>query len=152
MTYQRRGEIFDGTHTPCSPRGIDHIFHQAIPLNPEAECRTSGQPDNPHGRCDVREGEREHMRYAERRRHSQEILQLVPCTFLHLQLELKQRLTASIKKSKLTRSLLAVFGSMTFRTSRTSWVSECPTCPCLITNDLGTPSAVPGAEATPPLR
>ena len=52
----------------------------------------------------------------------------------------------------LTLSRLAVLGSITLRTSRTSCVSDVPTLPCLITNDFGTPSAVPGAEATPPLR
>lgn len=57
-----------------------------------------------------------------------------------------------MKTNRLTFSRLAVLGSITLRTSRTSCVRECPTCPCLITNDFGTPSAVPGLEAAPPLR
>ena len=53
---------------------------------------------------------------------------------------------------KLTLSRLAVLGSMTLRISRTSCAIDDPTCPCLMTKDLGTPSALPGLDATPPFR
>jgi len=36
-----------------------------------------------------------------------------------------------------TLSLVAVFGSITLRMSRVSWVREVPTWPCLITKDFG---------------
>lgn len=40
----------------------------------------------------------------------------------------------------LTFNRLAVLGSITFRTSRTSWVRDEPTWPCLMMKDLGEPS------------
>jgi hypothetical protein len=47
-----------------------------------------------------------------------------------------------------------VCGSMSRRMSRTSWVSELPTWPCRITNDLGTVGSTVAApdDAVPPLR
>jgi hypothetical protein len=42
----------------------------------------------------------------------------------------------------LTFNRLAVLGSITFRTSRTSCVSDEPTWPCLMMKDFGTPSTV----------
>jgi hypothetical protein len=77
------------------------------------------------------------------------IFQLVSCAFLRLQsiVSIEPRLRGD-RSGGLTRNLLAVFGSMTFRMSRTSWVSERPTCPCFITKLFGALSEVPGAIST----
>jgi len=86
------------------------------------------------------------------------ILQFVPCTFLHLQSTISTEAGRKIgeghrserknRERGLTRNLLAVFGSMTFRMSCTSWARERPTWPCLITKLFGVLSDVPGTVLT----
>ena len=78
------------------------------------------------------------------------IFQLVSCTFLRLQSLVSREQTAASNclERGLTCNLLAVFGSMTFRISRTSWARERPTCPCFITKLFGVLSEVPGAVLT----
>ena len=91
-----------------------------------------------------------------RRSEDNVILQLVSCTFLHLQsaISIPNQIQGSNhdergdREGGLTRSLLAVFGSMTFRMSCTSWARERPTCPCLITKLFGVLSEVPGTVLT----
>jgi len=70
--------------------------------------------------------------------HSQKVLELVPGAFLHL--HERKNISHSSKKQigrGQTLSLVAVFGSITLRMSRVSWVREVPTWPCLITKDFG---------------
>lgn len=64
------------------------------------------------------------------------VFQFVSCPFLFITC----KSAIDFESPELTFSLLAVCGSMTLRRSRTSWASECPTWPCLRTNDFGFPS------------
>jgi hypothetical protein len=85
------------------------------------------------------------MGYLEGRPHREVVFDFVPITLLPF-LSTTQR---KKRDSYGTFKRLAVLGSMSLRTSRTSCTMEDPTWPCFMTKDFGVSAA---GDATGPLR
>jgi hypothetical protein len=83
-TYKRCAHGFDWTQGFRMSRRHHNILHETIAFNTEAKGGPVGQAHDTHGRCDIRQCEREEMRDPQRRRHGQKVPELIPRAFLHL--------------------------------------------------------------------
>jgi len=152
-TYERCAHGLDWAQGFRVARRRYDVPHETVTFDAEAKRGSAGQAHDAHGRCDIRQRKREEMGDPQRRRHGQKVPELVPGAFLHLH----ETVNISIrpkegKKRGSTFSLVAVFGSITLRTSRVSWVREGPIWPCFITKDLGESSEEEAEDCTPPFK
>jgi hypothetical protein len=65
------------------PARAKDVLREAVPLYAKTERRAAWKPDEPQAGRNRRERECEQMCYAERGRHREEVLELVPASFLH---------------------------------------------------------------------